>query len=535
MGYAASMRTSSWLFCAAPLAAALASCGGGGGGAAPTLPIDPKSGPTFPSFVDVTATAGAFVPHAAVSGYRTTGTAWGDYDRDGHVDLFVTNQNGDNVLLQNLGNGTFAPSQLSSQVALPTAVSGGAVFADYDNDGWLDLYVCNRGPNVLFHNDAGQGFTNVTATAGVGDGGMGMSASFGDYDRDGDLDLYVTNWFCGACGGDPLQTMADKLYRNNGNGTFTNVTALLGATLTQGYGFIGSFLDYDNDGDADIYLVNDKGSPIDAPPGLPRNRNMLWRNDGPGVSIGSWVFTEVAVASGADARIDGMGVAVSDYDHDGDLDLAMTDNRPPTVLKNQGNGTFLSVATQLGLTTTDNNFGVLWADFNNDRHPDLFFASEIGNGMTYENLGNGTFSDISATSGLVSPGASYGCSYCDYDKDGWLDVVVSDFGYGSRLFRNPGLTSRTRNWFRARLRGAGTVNRDAVGARVYVRTADGLTQMQEVICGSSLGSGHDLALHFGLGTAILEEVRVKWPDGIEETFTGLTQNREWVHAHPAAL
>jgi hypothetical protein len=134
----------------------------------------------------------------------------------------------------------------------------------------------------------------------------------------------------------------------------------------------------------------------------------------------------------------------------------------------------------------------------------------------------------------VSPGASYGCSYCDYDKDGWLDVVVSDFGYGSRLFRNPGLTSRTRNWFRARLRGAGTVNRDAVGARVYVRTADGLTQMQEVICGSSLGSGHDLALHFGLGTAILEEVRVKWPDGIEETFTGLTQNREWVHAHPAA-
>ena len=303
----------------------VAACGGGGGGTVSTLPVDPQTGPTFPTFVDATSEAGAFVAHTGTPSYFTTGTAWGDYDRDGHLDLYVTNHGGPNVLLKNLGNGTFTESPLSGMVALTNVASAGALFADYDNDGWLDLYVCNRGPNTLYHNDAGQGFTDVTATAGVGDPGLGMSAAFGDYNRDGLLDLYVTNWFCSNCGPDPLLTMADKLYRNNGNGTFTNVTSLLGPGLTQGYGFIGSFLDYDNDGDADIYLVNDKGGPGDPPPIVPRNRNMLWRNDGPGPTLGSWTFTEVAVAAGADARIDGMGIAAIDYDHDGDLDMAAAD------------------------------------------------------------------------------------------------------------------------------------------------------------------------------------------------------------------
>ena len=135
-------------------------------------------------------------------------------------------------------------------------------------------------------------------------------------------------------------------------------------------------------------------------------------------------------------------------------------------------------------------------------------------------------------SGLIAPGLAMGTSYCDYDQDGWLDIVVSEQGYGTRLFRNPGLV-QPRRWFRARLEGAGAVNRDAVGARVYVRDSDGVVQMQEVMCGASLGSNHDLALHFGLGMADLVEVRVRWPDGVEESFTGLPHGQEWRHRHPA--
>ena len=270
----------------------LGSCGGSGSGVIPTEPPAPVAQASFPVFDDVSDSAGITMPHHGAPIYLSTGQAWGDYDRDGWIDLYVTDQAGDNVLYRNQGDGTFQPSPISAQVALPNATSGGALFADYDNDGWLDLLVLNFGANVLFRNLDGQGFTDVSLLAGIGDAGMGMSGAFGDYNGDGWLDLYVTNWFCPACP-DPLVAMSDRLYRNNGNGSFTDVSSYLGGQPTIGYGFIGSFLDYDNDGDADIYLVNDKGGPGTTPPNAPIGRNVLWRNDGP--ALLGWTFTEVAI------------------------------------------------------------------------------------------------------------------------------------------------------------------------------------------------------------------------------------------------
>lgn len=506
---------------------AFAACGGGGGVAA----VGPLPPPTFPVFEERTAAAGIDMPHRMIDSYLSMGTAFGDYDRDGDLDLYLTNARGPNRLYRNRGDGTFEESPVSGQVALVSHSSGGCVFADYDNDGFPDLYVCGMGSNVLLHNDAGLGFTDVTALARVGDAGAGITASFGDYDADGWIDLYVANYMCESCPGDVLANMSDRLYRNKGDGTFDEVTSLLGLEFTRGYGFVGSFVDYDADGDADIYAVNDKGFPGDLPVGRPVNRNMLYRNDGWSAALGRWVFTEVSQAAGADARINGMGLGVCDYDNDGDQDLAISDSAPPTVLRNNGLGGFESVGAQLGVNGMGDTWGVLWADFSNDRFGDLFFAHSYGPCWFYENRRNGTFGDVSLASGVDSPLFSLACAHADFDQDGWLDLVVGEHGSGYRLFRNRGLTPNP-GWLSVRLEGSGNVNRDAIGARVRLWTVDGVMQTQEVRCGSSLGAGCDLALHFGLGGFAIDRLEIRWPNSDVELVTGLAPNQEWRHRKP---
>jgi len=220
-------------------------------------------------FVDVSRSAG--ITHNRQGIKKATGQAWSDYDNDGWVDLYVTDTEGPNTLYHNNQDGTLPVSSLSGSVALSQAESRGATFVDYDNDGWADLYVVNRGPNVLFHNVDGTRFEDVTTAAGVGNPDDGKTASWGDYDQDGYLDLYVANWSCYPDCGRPTYGDIDRLYHNNGDGTFTDVSMLLGAQI-EGAGFVASFTDFDNDGDLDIYLVNDEFiNPIG---------NMLWRNDG---------------------------------------------------------------------------------------------------------------------------------------------------------------------------------------------------------------------------------------------------------------
>jgi cytochrome c peroxidase len=472
---------------------------------------DPSSNP-FP-YVDVTDSAGIQGPR--IGNERITGQAWADYDGDGWVDLYLTDfgtaqKPAANRLYRNDGDGTFSLSPLAGQVALESAGSGGAVWADYNNDGWPDLYVTNWGANNLFRNEAGRGFTDVTEAAGVGDIANGKSASWGDFDGDGFLDLYVTNWSCTPKCGRPIEGDQDRLYRNNGDGTFTDLTSALSGKTT-GAGFIAGFVDYDNDNDLDIYLVNDEF--------VHAVGNGLWRNDGPGCD--GWCFTDVSVEAGANQNVMGMGLAVGDYDSDLDFDFYFSNVGPATLLQNQGDGTFVDVAPEAGVDTPKAiGWGTTFFDYDNDGRLDLYMAQMtrtdggVGFNPLFRNNGDGTFTDIGDNSGAADPGKSIGVSTADFDRDGFMDLIVGNFDEGYRLYRNTlGDSGTGGNWFALNLVGDGSVNRDAVGVKVYTTSSDGRVQVRQVTNSTGLGGNSALELHFGLGEAEVESVRVRWPDG----------------------
>jgi hypothetical protein len=504
------------------------------------------------AFVDVSVTAGVNATHRAIwdpdgvaEGYLAMGQAWGDYDNDGWVDLYVTGNLDGNVLYHNEGDGTFSVAAFSESLSLPNTKSGGALWGDYDNDGWLDLYVLNFGANVLFYNNSGKGFTDVTERAGIGDTGKAKSATWGDYDRDGYLDLYVVNWSCiPECDPEVLELSQDRLYHNDGDGRFTDVTDDLLREKTLGAGFAASFIDYDNDGDADLYVVNDKI----------RNSigNVLWRNDGAG--CGHWCWTDVSEEAGTNAVIHGMGLAVGDYNNDGSLDFYVSNMMSPMVLlQNAGNGTFDDVTQVAGVGINPPGTAVGWGtgffDYDNDGWLDLYLAatgmpklsgSFYGGSQPdmedfrhsypdtlFRNNGDGTFTDVGNNLLVGSDRPNMGFAYADYDNDGWMDAVVGTWNEGYRLYHNEGTSDEGHGWLTVRLVGGGPVNRDAVGTRVYLTTSDGRTQMQEVISGSSLGAGNDLALHFGLGRASIDRVKVVWPDGVTRMYEAVLSNQIW--------
>ena len=500
-------------------------------------------------FVDVSDALGIQATHRGhwelfeddfASGYLGIGQAWGDYDRDGWLDLFVTGNRDPSVLYRNDGAGGFVVSDLTPQLALSDVDTGGAVWADYDNDGWLDLYVLNHGANRLFHNQAGRGFSDVTARAGVGDAGKGTTAAWGDFDGDSYLDLYVVNWSCFPECGDPNITREhgaarDTLYHNRGDGTFADVTGLLERDLLLGAGFSASFADYDNDGDADIYVVNDQFKNMLG--------NILWRNDGPG--CGLWCFTDVSIEAGARTFIHGMGLAVGDYDNDLDLDFYFSDMvNGMVLLQNQGDGSFDDVADQAGVAVGPSSavgWGTMFFDYDNDGWLDLFLtATEFiqfdifsgPEGMMFEyrdflfrNRGDGSFADATPQDWLTNLTPSMGLAYADYDRDGWLDFVLGNWNEGYRLFRNTGAAGSGNNWLNVRLIGGGDINRDAIGSRVYLMTDQGRALMQEVKAGSSLGAGNDMALHFGLGDAKPRQLRIRWSNGKERVIDALAPNQ----------
>ena len=500
-------------------------------------------------FVDVSESAGITATHRGdwelfdddfATGYLGIGQAWGDYDNDGWSDLYVTGNRDPNVLYRNNGDGTFSQSQLSAQVQLAEAHSGGAVWVDYDNDGWQDLYVLNHGTNTLFHNDRGAGFSDVTERAAVGDAGKGTTATWGDYDGDSFLDLYVVNWSCFPECGDPNISLnhdaaRDTLYHNQGDGTFVDVSHLLEFKLLLGSGFTASFTDYDNDGDADIYVVNDQFKNMLG--------NILWRNDGAG--CGGWCWTEASIEAGARTFIHGMGLAVGDYDNDLDLDFYFSDMvNGMVLLQNQGDGTFDDVADDAGVVIGPSSavgWGTIFFDYDNDSWLDLYLtATEFvqfdifsgPEGMMFEyreflfhNRGDGTFDDATPRKWINNAVPSMGLAYADYDKDGWLDFVLGNWNQGYVLYKNTGSATHDHNWINVRLRGGSDVNRDAIGSRVYLTTDSGRTLMQEVKCGSSLGAGNDTALHFGLGEETVRELRVRWPNGENKLLSDVEVNQ----------
>lgn len=514
-------------------------------------------------FRDVSEQAGITATHRAIwredvpvpydGAYLAAGSAWADYDKDGWVDLFVSGNLDPNALYHNNGDGAFSLSEFSETLSLPDTPSGGAVWADYDNDGWRDLYVLNNGPNRLFRNLSGAGFEDVTAAAGVGDIGKGTSAAWGDYDEDGHLDLYVTNWSCyPECELLDFSRSRDALYHNNGDGSFTDVSGLLGFEPLLGAGFAVSWLDYDNDRDLDLYVVNDKV--------VNAVGNVLWRNDGAGCA--GWCFSDASARSEAGAVVHGMGLASGDYDNDGDLDLYFSNMIGAMVLlENLGDGTFNNSTDYAGVayrTGTAVGWGTAFFDYDNDGWLDLYLAStgtsavssksgaqlenpdqqyglpaQYGPGgmhfvypdMLYHNQRNGSFRAIDQSLFSDKAAPTMGFSTADYDRDGRVDFALTWWNAAHGLFQNTGYAGKRNNWITIELEGGGEIDRDAIGARVRVVTDDGLSQIRELKSGSSLGAGNELALHFGLGDAEITRVIVSWLNGEFHEYTNVPLNR----------
>jgi hypothetical protein len=518
-----------------------------------SLPTPPHSATTTPTFTDVTQEAGIRFKHTHGGIGKKyfvemmgSGAAWFDYDNDGNLDLYLINgallkppnpptaPPPTNVLYRNNGDGTF--TDVTAQSGLGDVGYGmGVAVGDIDNDGDADVYVTNFGQNRLYLNNGNGTFTDGTARARVGNSGFSTSAAFVDYDRDGFLDLYVCRYVQYSiehdipclnpagekqyCEVNAYDGADDILYHNNGDGTFTDVSTQVDITGKRGKGLAVTCFDYDDDGDTDIFVANDLSG------------NILWRNEGNGR------FTDVALRAGVQVDLHGkppagMGADVGDYDHDGRLDLYISNYQlePNLLFRNEGKGFFADKTGAAYLsepTLPFLGFGLGFLDVDLDGNRDLFVANghvmddvqrfnpKISYAQTpqlFLNRGDGTFADISRTAGAsfrvgrVGRGAAFG----DYDNDGDVDVVVACNNGPAVLFRND--TPRKQHFLTLKLIGSQS-NRDAVGARVEVITGN-LKQVDEVRSGNSYLSRSDLRLNFGLGERKrVDTVRVRWLGG----------------------
>ncbi len=493
-------------------------------------------------FTDVTQAAGVNVAHRHTSSTPDfkfgTGAAWFDYDGDGDLDLYMTQRSGANHLFRNNGDGTFTDVAAEVGAADADRDGAGVAVADYDNDGDPDLFLANSLEDTLLRNERMETgiatFTDVTAGSGITGDGRATSASWGDYDGDGFLDLYVAHHIPLTAALDGTQ---DKLYHNNGDGTFTDVSHLLAGDVDgsgyddrEGFGFIAAWTDFDDDGDPDLFLMNDC-------PFHPEG-NKLWRNDG-GTDPTTWTFTEISAAWNADTCSNAMGIAWGDYNRDGRWDYYFT-NIGSAYLLRHDETTFTDVTVEAGLFEdkvpgTDDDrvtWGAIFFDYDLDMWQDLVVAAGVISkssqtnpqpNMLYHNDGNGlTFSNVSTGSGVEDVRRSRTIVMGDYDQDGDPDLFYVNYQEPVVLLRNdhpPGS-----HWLQITLEGTAS-NRDGVGARLAVTTPDGITQHWETRSGSSLGGGDDLAAYFGLATNTSADISITWPSGIHQTLTGVTADQ----------
>ena len=493
--------------------------------------------PTPPVFSDVAAETGLVLAHDIGSTCTPpigSGSVWADYDNDGDPDLFVTNRGGANHLYRNEGDtsGDGLPDFTDVAIALgvddPLGAGHGATFIDYDNDGDQDLYVTNWAGNTLYQNQLQEtgsvAFIDVTATAGVADDGRAITPAWADYDGDGNLDLYLARHK--ECSTN--DNNRDTLFHSNGDGTFTDVTGQLCAdgvapcAQVMGLGFAPGWFDFDNDGDLDLYLVNDNINSV-------YYTNVLWRNDGPDGS-GGWLFTDISALSATDISLNGMGLGIGDYDNDGWLDIAFSNIGDNWLMRNLGDGTFMDTSANAGIQRSSYSNGersVTWGtaflDYDNDGWLDLYYVSGETSLVTYPqpnaffaNNRDGTFTDISATSGLDDPRRGRSASLVDFDGDGFIDVFVGNYGEAPGLYHNNGIAQgNTNHWLTVTVQGT-TSNRDGIGTRLTLTTSDGITQIREISTGPTHGGGDYRAAYFGLGQFVDGELTVRWPSGVTE-------------------
>ena len=541
----------------------------------------PKTDASKPLFLDVTKRVGIDFRHRKreqehmppVDDAIGASVVVLDYNGDGLPDLFLTNSNGPNALYKNVGGSAFEDVASVAGVDDPKSPSNGGCAADYDNDGLTDLYLTNDGLSRLFRNKGDGTFMDVTEAAGLATADRALrttGCAWADYDLDGHLDLVVTRHFrkgrprTGDDAAlveptdDPNLLAGLALYRNQGSGVFQNTTSLLGDVFGPkkgklpgniwGPGFQPGWVDLDNDGDVDLYVINDLGELLQP--------NVLWRNDGPS-SDGRWRFTDVSEASGADVVMFGMGLAVGDYNLDGLFDLYITNIGDNVLLENTGRGlAFTDVAAEAGVSIGrlggNNNLRVTWGaaffDYDNDGDEDLYVVSGYmkegpppppadGSGkqgaQTFQpveqddvllrNEGGGVFVDVSPTSGAADRGVGRGASYLDFNDDGCLDVVVARAGDTPLLYQNTCVNGN--NWLAVEpiWEDSGSI---AIGARVDV-VANGVRQIREVAAGSSYMGQSQMQLHFGLGAAAeADSVTIRWPNGTRSELRNVPANQK---------
>jgi enediyne biosynthesis protein E4 len=488
-----------------------------------------------------------------------TGVAIFDYDNDGWPDIFLVNGTTlepasggaapTNHLYHNNHDGTFTEVTEKAGVA-HSGWGQGVCVGDYDNDGHEDLFVTYYGKNVLYHNNGDGTFSDVSEKAHVAGTGKNWSTgcAFLDYDRDGKLDLFVATYvdfdvktapvpgerasclwkgvpvMCGPRG---LPWGRNMLYRNNGDGTFEDVTSKAKIDQTNGhYGFSVSTFDYNDDGWPDIYVACDSTPSI------------LYRNNRDGT------FTDMAVTAGAAFNEDGkeqagMGSTIGDYNGDGRLDIFKTNfsDDTATLYRNNGDGTFddVTFAAGLGLHTRYLGWGTMFIDVDNDSWPDLLLVNghvypevdsqHLGSDyreprILYHNKGDGTFEDISARSGpgITTPASGRGLAIGDLWNDGRMSAVISNMSAPPSLLVNQ--VHSPNHWIAFKFVGTRS-NRDGIGAKILAKAGQ-RTLVDEVRSGSSYISSNDARVHFGLGAVTrLDRVEVRWPSGLEESFAGL--------------
>lgn len=487
-----------------------------------------------------------------------------DHDLDGWLDIYFTNaptvemnlkgQKAKSMLYRNNRDGTYTDVTDKAGVGFPGFAMGGAV-TDYNNDGWPDMYITCLGGNVLYRNNGDGTFTDVTKEAGVADGRWSAGAAFADYDNDGFLDLYVANYvdfkmndlpvfgsmptckFRGVdvqCGPRGLKGAGDSMFRNNGNGTFSDVSKQLNMHDPNGfYGMQPVWSSLGNNGFQDIYVANDSTA------------NFLYRNDGKGKFIESGLESGTAV-SGDGSEQGSMGVTIGDYMHTGNLAIFTTNfvDEYNTLYRNDGGYNFTDVSFSAKVAQSSRplvGWGTGFFDLDNDTWLDLLVVNghvypqmdNISSGARYRqpkllhiNLGNGTFCDAQqqAGSALLEPRVSRGAAFGDIDNDGDVDVVIGELESSPMVLENAG--DKSNRWIRLELAAIkGTPL--AIGARVKI-TAGNVSQVEEIRSGGSYLSQNDLRLHFGLGkSAKVDVVEIRWPSGRTEVIRDLAADKSY--------
>ena len=502
-----------------------------------------------PQFEDVTAKSGIHFQHSfGEKELRTilegtgSGCAWIDYNNDGLLDLYVVNGrhvdgltdhsapdgvDATNHMYRNNGDGTF--TDVTAQVGAPGKGFGvGITVGDFDNDGHEDMYVTNYNSSILYHNNGNGTFTDITTKAGVDNPYFGTGAAFLDYDRDGLLDLFVGNYlkfesnyhlyysaehYPGPLSYAPEQ---NRLFHNNGDGTFTEMSKQSGIASEAGRAMGVTVGDYDNDGWPDIYVANDSMESFL----YHNNHNGTFTNVAPDLYVAYGQSGEAATA---------MGPIFGDYDNDGFQDLFVSDARYHRLYHNPGrsDAMFEDVTDQSGVGAVSGQYagwGVGLFDFDNDGWKDLFI---VNGGMTWlvpmeaillRNNGNGTFADVSTQAGgfFKSQYVGRGGCFGDYDNDGYVDAYLTTLNGEGILLHNSPPPGRRNHWLTLKLVGTKS-NRDGFGASVEAVTGE---QHQYVQATSQSGylSQSDPRPHFGLGQhTIVDAVVIRWPSGLVQT------------------